>query len=178
MSKKTYLDQDDLAILGGMLAEALHGGTEPGRTSLAEAVWPALMRSAESGGADAQRIIEALARDGLSERTYVFLKSETGYLALPGGGRIAAAARVSVRKRRADGRRDRSQLRFWWDLTWAEYAEWRDQMQALEARIAAKRHAFAQVDRLRETYPDTATPAEACERAGIDPMSFGLDAAA
>lgn len=178
MSKKTHLDPDDLAILGGVLAGALHDGVDPGRAALAAHVWPALSAAAEAGGEDEQRIVAALARDGLEERAYVFLKSETGCLALPGGGRVTAAARVSVRQRRADGRREASQLRFWWDLTWTEYAEWRDQMQSLEARIAAKRHAFVQVDRLRDAYPETKTPGDACERAGIDPRAFGLDEAA
>lgn len=179
MSKKTNLTPDLVGQLDARFAEALARGLPAGRADLGRAVWIDLVRAARDDGDDgADRLLLDLALDGLEERAYVFLKADTGVIAVradDGSARsVRTPTRVGVRGRRSDGTRTH-QLRLWWEVSWEEYAAWRDAMFRLERKIALKRYAFDRIDALRDAHPETRTPGEACEAAGIDPRSLGLD---
>ncbi len=178
MSRKTNLDADQLEQLNAWFVAKLAGGVPASRSDLGRAVWGDVVAAAEDGDNEAFRLLVTLSLDGHEERAYTFLKSDTGTIVVQMDDGAAMAVRsptrVGVRGSRADGSPSH-QLRLWWEVSWQEYAAWRDAMFALERKIAMKRYAFDRIDALREAYPETQTPGEACEMAGIDPRSLGMD---
>lgn len=179
MSKKTNLSPERLEQLNAWFAEKLTIGVPSSRADLGRSVWTDLMRAArDDGNIDALDFLCEGALDGLEERAYAFLKSDTGIISVRADDgsslSVRTPTRVAIRGRRPDGT-PTHQLRLWWEVSWSEYATWRDAMFALERKIALKRYAFDRIDALQAAYPETDTPGEACEAAGIDPRSLGLD---
>lgn len=134
-----------------------------------------LRRQAENGDKQAERMLDALTLDGAWARIEARLAIGRCLIAW-NGDLVSVPERIGVRRRDRDGLKAKHyQQPLWWECSWAEYMDW----------LATRRGQFNQqgkqlavmevIARLREIYPDTKTPGEACERAGLDPRDFGLD---
>ncbi|MDQ3779345.1 MAG: hypothetical protein M3354_02180 [Chloroflexota bacterium] len=175
--RKTNLTPDQREFLNRRFEEALVAGVSPGRADLARVVWLESVRAAEVGDAEENRLLSDLALDGMEMSAKDFLNADSGVISFPSAaGQMqveSVPARASIRSKRDDGS-IAYQTDLWWELTWEEFASWRIAILSIEQRIAAKRHAFQRVETLHELFPDSATPGEACEQAGIDPRDFAL----
>lgn len=125
----------------------------------------------------AERILHGLAIDGAWERVTDRLAEDKGTIA-HNGTVLSIPSRIGARARRADGVQEKHyQQRLWWDWTWLEFEDWLRgqtvQAQQLGDKVAVMRKVLS----LHDLYPDTKTPGEACERAGVDPREFRLDEA-
>jgi hypothetical protein len=179
MSHKTRLDAAQREWLEQQLVDALLNATpgRPRRADLADRVGALLTKAAELGDPWAQGVIESLALDGLENRAYEFLKADSTLLAFRAadGTKITRTTPSRVGVVHANGKGERYwQQGLWWELTWEEYGAFRNRERALLRSQAVKLQAFDDVDALHERHPDTRTPAEACEREGIDPRQFQI----
>lgn len=131
--------------------------------------------AAADGDADAEHILRGLAIDGLRERVAVLLKTDDRCLIARNGAVLSMPARWGVRRHEPNGVRQKHyQQRLWWELTWAEFADMVDGLRRQAARLGEEAGAWGEVLRLHDRFPETQTPGEACERAGIDPHEFKL----
>lgn len=149
--------------------------TEVGvKDATAEALVATLQRAAEAGDVEAECTLHALAIDGAAERIAVLLKQERCLIAR-NGHVLSMPARWGIRRRDSQGKRQRHhQQALWWELTWAEFQEMVASLRRQAARLGEEAAAWDAVLNLHDRYPDTLTPGEACECAGIDPHEFKL----
>jgi hypothetical protein len=67
------------------------------------------------------------------------------------------------------------QLALWWELPWPIFLRM-VQERARQRRILTREiKGFNEVAKLRDRFPDSATPGEACELAGINPKKFEIE---
>ncbi len=150
---------------------------DPGAIDLARERHAALFADWENGDEDAGRMIRGLVLDGLIPHANRVLKAPQSQIKLSGSERIVTlSARRGVRKVDENGVSLKAyQQSFFWELRWPQFMEMVDDLTAQRDRLSINVAALHVVANLRLRFPDTATPFEACERAGIDPMRIGFD---
>jgi hypothetical protein len=120
--------------------------------------------------------MEYFAEEGLRRYVINEMKVDQSHIRNAETGEVVTTpSRVGVQARNDDGLKENWEQRYWWELSWMLFTEKvREravQRDAMDTRLAA----FRQVLKLRERFPDTVTVEEACEMAGIDPRSFGIE---
>lgn len=180
MSHKTYLHKHDLDYLNGMIEQMYSAayGRQNGKglyTLLTDGIQKRLVREAEAGDPRAERIVDTVQLDGIYTRVEAHIPLMDRTLVGYHGGVVQMPSHIGVSARSANGkRRNHQQRRLWWEASWDEYIEWVNGQRILAAQMGVKVAALDGILALREKYPDTVTPGQACERAGIDPREFGL----
>jgi len=181
VSRRTELSPEQRTWVNDRFVVAVESGIADGAKSttvaLRDAVLPVIRKEAGDGDKVAEDVLTRLESDGLFERATDFLDSDTGVIVFRANGgrpkRLRTPTRVGIR-RRTDEAKVFTQQRFWWEVTWEDYYQFRDGILAVLERLNMKKLAFAEVDKLHVRYPDTKSPGEACDHAGIDPREFEL----
>jgi len=179
MSRMSALLPDDKKWVDSLIEGASINGIEPAVTALTDDVYPDIERMAERGDLQAQRVVSALARDGVRGRVQAWLKSDVSVVRLSRTGQIISVpARMGVHAVNDDGLAERRfQQPLWWELTWERFEAMVSSIVARRDVMTTQVEAFTDVVALRDKYPHTRTPLEACEIANIDPRSFDISEA-
>lgn len=135
---------------------------------------------AGQGDEDAVRAIRALAVDGVRSLVDRVVKKQRSEVRIASTGKVVGVpARVGARARDEDGVQLKAfQQTLWYEMSWDDFTAMIASRLQHIAQLNDKVTAFQEVLRYRDAYPDTSTPGEALERAGIDPSSVNLDLAA
>ena len=152
---------------------------DPGALDLARTRASAMFSDLEEGSnPDLERLIRGLVVDGLVRSANRVLKATRSTVKLRTNGRVVSlAARRGVRKVDANGVALRTfQQSLFWELPWDRFLEHVADMERQRNTMGVKIAALYEVVALRERFPQTATPLEACELAGIDPQKIGFEA--
>ncbi|HXH79549.1 hypothetical protein [Nocardioides sp.] len=170
------LKPDDKKWFDSLIEAASTKGVECAVTALTDDVYPNVERMAEGGDRQAQRVVSALGRDGARGRIQTWLKSDVSVFRIARTGHV-----LSVPSRRGvpavddDGVPSRHyQQPLWWELTWKQFEKMVETVAARRDVMSAQVDAFSDVITLKDKYPHTQTPGEACEIDGIDPRSFDI----
>jgi hypothetical protein len=128
----------------------------------------------------ASRVLRSLAFDGVRRLVETAIKREQGTVRLSGTGRVVSVpARVGSRVRDEDGVSLKVfQQTLWYEMTWDDFVAMIASRLHHIAQLSDKVAAFQEVLRYRDQFPETRTPGEALERAGIDPQSIAFEEAA
>lgn len=136
---------------------------------------------AEGGSVLLEAMFDAFINEhGQQEASRFLSRREQSTFTTMAGRTVEMKASRGVRKRNATtGAPERAwQQRLWYEMTWDELAE-HFAMLIRQWNVAGHQiEALRDVFRLREQYPETQTPLEACEQAGIDPRAFAIERAA
>lgn len=151
----------------------------PKRT-LASRIRAALRKAEATGDKQADRIINAMADDGLLKVIHQRNRLDSGVFRSSSTGKVLnVPARASAPTRDKSGARiGLSQLRLWHEMTWDEFDAWAITQLHLASSMQFKARGIARIRTLRAKYPDTRTPGEACKLDGIDVRSIDIDLAA
>jgi hypothetical protein len=133
----------------------------------------------DDGDETAQRAIRSLAIDGARNRAQVRgAQAKSPVWSNLGSKIVMLKDRLPHRRRKPDGRAEKAVLQtLWTEMTWAEFEESVNMLLAQLNALGEHLTAARLILKLRDLYPDTKSPGEACERAGIDPHNFKLFAA-
>ena len=145
--------------------------------SLARGVREDLQREEEGGSLVAKRILDASSDRGFQDAVKAVLKQEVGTIAVGTNGGVTV---VSVPTVYATRRRDpetgellrQSELWRWFELSWDDFETLVYGLLAQGRLLAERAEALRSVLPLRELYPDSVSPLDAMEQAGIDPQAF------
>lgn len=120
----------------------------------------------------------ALARNmlaTLATRTVLKPREENAHTLSQTGVRRGKSSSIGILRRDGVTSRPTAHAQeHWYQASWLEWHEWADGRIAQYQTDGITVAEIAEVRRLYELYPDTATPEEACERAGVDPRDFRL----
>ncbi|MCA1668138.1 MAG: hypothetical protein LC793_12240 [Thermomicrobia bacterium] len=137
-----------------------------------------LSSAAQRGAGWARTALEHFAEIGLQE----YIKGEmrggdTSLMRNPMTGKAAkVSSYIGVRARTEDGLpAGHYQQELWWTPPWPVFAEKIDNYVKHRNTVDTNVAMFGEVMKLRDKYPDSRTPEEACEMAGIDPRAFGIE---
>lgn len=139
-----------------------------------------LQLMASEGSGDAQRVLGALAADGVFSLVASRIKHQRGTIRVSSTGKlIDVPARVGARARDERGAQLRAfQQTLWYEMSWDDFtAMIVSRIHHIE-QLKDKVTAFQEVLSLREIYPESTTPGQALEMAGIDPSSIDLGSVA
>lgn len=182
MARKTALAFDDREWVDREIDRLVQqlDGRQNGRgvkELVAHALVSMLDNLDSTGDAQARRAFKALALDGAVERAGVRMRQDECLVSY-NGQVVALPARIGVPARGEDGVRGKHyNQRLWWHCTWPQLQDWLAQQEATRAQQATTIAVVRRILALREKYPDTVTPGEACEREGLDPREFSLEVA-
>lgn len=145
--------------------------------SMAAAFVEALEEAAGRGEEWAIRMQRACLGQGAYEFARERLKADRGSITWTRAGEIVS---VSVPQRIASRTIDpetgspvgASQQRLWTEMTWTEFEAAIGKRIEQRDRLSLTIVAYRQIVSLRERFPATATPGEACRLAGIDPRDL------
>ena len=134
---------------------------------------------ATDGDEWADAAIIALAEDGCGSRVHLRLKADRGVVRIAHTGAvISLPTRFGVPAVSDDGQRERHfQQPLWWELSWDRFSQLVNSLIRQSNRIGEEIVALQEILQLRDQFPDAETPGDACEMAGIDPRSFGIEVA-
>lgn len=182
MARKTEQTKDDRMWINQLIDEIIaKGECEIGTAQVTTVLVDDLEGQAARGLLRAERVLRAAARDGLYNAVQNRLSDEQASVFLPRGTVVSIPARVGVPERIVDPETEHEKWVFvkplFFNLSWPAFFAKIARLRQDLAELGLKIEAFEEIGRLYEQYPDTATPLEACERAGIDPRQFRLDAA-
>jgi hypothetical protein len=153
-----------------------------GTTSLGHAAAVELTTRATGGDVAAQALRDAIVTAGCCAEVdpYISERKGTIFTKVGAGPKVARKVREIVGVRRKEQRNGKEvqvwQHSLWWTLTWDEFEAMVRSYLAQGLRMQEQAAAWKEVLALRNQFPDTATPGEACERAGLDPKAFDLRA--
>jgi hypothetical protein len=131
---------------------------------------------ASDGDDQAERIFDEMADAGfmraLSQRnrmnTGVFVDSITGES-------LNVPVKASVASRDETGAKvGLEQLAMWTEIPWDQFDAWAQTQFHLASSLTFKNRGLRRILRLRDQFPNSATPGEACRLANIDPNSFDI----
>jgi hypothetical protein len=175
MSRVTTLLPEDAEWINDLIDGEVNGG-EVVVTKIAEAVAGAVRALAEGGDDQAERSLIALGKDGMRSRVEVRLKDDRTKVRLTHSGQVLSIpTRFGAPVRNDDGEREKYWQRpLWWEMPWPEFQALVDRLVGQRGQLTERIDIFQFVLTLHDKHMDTETPAEACEREGIDPRSFDV----
>lgn len=179
MSNKTALTHDDAEIVNEMIDGLIESHPSADKRELQCALIDRLHTLASAGDGWADTVILALAKDGCGGRIHARLKSDRGTIRIADTGAIISLpTRFGVPAINQDGQREKHfQQPLWWELTWDRFEQLINSLIRQTHVLSGEITALHEILGLRDRFPDSASPGEACEMAGIDPRSFALEAA-
>lgn len=163
------------------LTELLDGGVETkDRRAYSLGVLNALRSDEAAGDESAERIVTAMAYDGVYRELGKQAKRETGVFKDSASGRMLNVPRVgSIAVLTTDGTSTGNrQLKLWEEMTRAEFSAWVDQQTHLAESLRFKVRGLLRILTAWERFPHATMARDVCELAGIDPESLELDVAA
>lgn len=177
MGYSSELSADERRHLNGMIDDNMTVDDAVDSTKVARRLYAELLASAEDGDMSAQQMIAGVAVDGLRSHVVQHIKKDRSVIVLRNNrGAVNVPARVGIRAIDGNGRELRySQQAFWWELSWDRFIRMIAGLVAQRDKLSQNIDAFTELLVLRQQFADTRTPGEACERAGIDPRSYGLE---
>lgn len=176
MSRISSLVPDDREWLNNLIDSLIFGRSSVRTTSVTNEVIQILQAKEADGDVQAARAVEALATDGVRSHVETRIKVESTSVKISHTGEvIQLPARVGHRKRNSDGAVERAfQQTLWYELPWSEFIDMMQARQRQHERDGVALIAFDEILNLHDLYPDSKTPLEACDLAGIDPAEFDL----
>lgn len=179
MARVSALLPEDRKWLESEIDDTLMGMTTVRYPEVAAELAQRLDIMASQGDDDAARVIQALVADGLYALVQTQDKRRQGEVKIASGKIVSVPARVGTRAKDRDGAQLRAyQQTLWWEMSWDDFVAMIASRLQHIAQLNDKVAAFQEVLRYRDQYPESRTPGEALERAGIDPESIGIDFAA
>jgi hypothetical protein len=144
---------------------------------LARSVRQELRELEERGVEQARRLLDAVADTGAQAAVKAVLKEENGTISLGYNGTATIVRMPTVYGvRRHDPETGevlkQSELWRWFSLTWDDFEALINSLRAQGRVLEERADALATVLPLRDKHPDSATPLDAIEREGLDPMAF------
>lgn len=173
-TRTSELWPDDRELVSGILDDLILKGMT-GSRELASAASCSLMDSRQSGDLSSERIIQALAADGLRSLASERLKAVTVSVSWS-GQTISVPARLAVRDiDQATGKATgHYQYRLWYDLPWPQFDLAVDERAQQRDILGQQVAAFREVQRLRDRFPSSQTPGDALRSNGVEPDSLHL----
>lgn len=174
MSRITGLRAEFQEPLNATLKSIVSSVAVPEPQAIARELWTELRRLEADGEEWAAAAIEANGPAGWRMFVSQTLKDDHVAIRVHNNGWVELPARYSVRPRNPETGEFEGgfQLPLWWELSWSQFIEMLEglsnQRDLLSSRIAALREVAA----LRDQFPESQTPGEACGLAGIDPRRF------
>jgi hypothetical protein len=166
---KEYLSPEERAERDAALDAALGGGkVDDNAVTRAETT---LYHAESTGRYWARYVSRTLIRSGLRRLLNERAKAESVVLMPYAGNSVTTTTRLGIRRRTVDGVRSH-QLALIQDMTWTELEDW---LTMVEMQIAAGMVNRAKATRLltlREQFPDTIGPGDACQRLGCTVDQF------
>lgn len=177
MGYKTALSKDDKDWIDTEIDDLVRDRATISVSEVTRDLVDRIESAAEGGSGDAVRLMRSLAQDGVQSRVSSRIKNEHGTVRVSTTGKVVSLpARVGSRAQDTDGVKLRVfQQTLWYELTWDAFIEMVTERRRQIAQLGDKVVGFEQVLPLRDQFPDTLTPGEALERAGIDPNSIDLE---
>lgn len=167
-------DRDQVReILDRMVAEGDRSGG-PNTTTIARKLVLRLEESAREEKIFAQRAIQAFAIEGARQMIAKHLKDEKGTVRIAHNGKIISLpTRLGIAATDVEGVvKQFYQQPLWWEMTWEQFERKVADMQKQRDVLSGEVTALREIERLRERFPESLTPGEACRLAGIDPREF------
>jgi len=161
--------------LRDLMRDILRQNTTRNSTILARLLIDGLAEAAIRGDDNAGLVLKRYQLEGARRDFHRFLKAgESAVVCLSRNGE---AVTMPVRYGFPDHDDSGAELplvqqRLWWEESWEDVSRLMDKLRRQGTRLSRRAEAMAESLRLRKQYPDTATPLEAFERAGIDPHEF------
>ncbi len=168
-----WMTEEELTEWEAMLTAA-HGDPSDGgkATKLMAAKLHQLLLDAEQAGRRwAAHVVDDATVDGLHSLLKAALKRQSIVMVSHDGQVVGKATRIGVRRQVADGTEAWQQALIH-DLTWDELAKWMRMISAQVSALLVNQSMAHRLLTLRKQYPDTAGPAEACERMGLTVAEF------
>ena len=135
-----------------------------------------VVKIAESGDTGAEQVLYIVTRKGFERFCHARIDQTDRCTMTYNGQPLNLAARSGVRERKPDGRPGGMfQLPLWWEMEWDQFTMHVTALERQEEALTARLIRFRGVQTLREQFPDTQTPGEACEAAGIDPEDIHIE---
>jgi hypothetical protein len=178
MARRTNLHFTDRAWINSIIERIVESNGIPNRTHGGRAIIQELRAMFERGDERAIYVVWALAQDGAEAQFNSWLKHDRAKIMISHTGQILSIpARFGIRTKREPGEPDFWQQPLWWELTWEQFEQLVISLCQQGVRLAQEAEALDEVLALRDRYPETKTPLQACEAAGIDPRRFNIEAA-
>lgn len=171
--KQNSLLPEDREWLDPIVEEARQQGLSTGECS--RYLWSHVQREAERGHENATRIAWVFGADGAHRFYMLEEKRDAGAVLLANGRIVSLPGKLPVAMRDDAGKKTGAfQLKLWTEMSWAEFAEKHLSYVRLRDGIDTTVATLQEISQLRDRYPQTATPGEACDLANIDPKDFKL----
>ncbi len=179
MTSPFTLIPEDREILDEMVQEIADSLDNVGASQLGIPIYTQCRREDEAGNDWAGRVIQTMAAYGFTNYAKRFLKNDRANIRIARTGQVLnIPTRFGQRMRSETGISERRfQMPLWWELSWEEFEGLIVSLQSQLATIGLRITALKEVRELREQFPESRTPLEACEAKGIDPRSFKIDVA-
>lgn len=177
MARVSALQKDDRQWLESEIEEVIQDHTSVRYPEVTQEVIHRLDLMASHGDDVAARAILALAADGVYSLVQTVGKKQQGTVRISGTGKVVSVpARVGSRTRDRDGVQLKAyQQTLWYEMAWDDFVAMIASRLQQIAQLSDKVAAFQEVLRYRDMFPESMTPGEALERAGIDPSSIDFD---
>lgn len=120
---------------------------------------------------DARLVERAYVLGGIRRDMNKISKREAVVLVNHNGTGVTKSIRLGVPRRREDGTREAQQVLIH-EMTWGELANWLAMIQTNISALIVNEAMASRLLELRDQYPDTVGPAEACERMGTTIEGF------
>ncbi len=177
MRQRQRLTKEQQRFVDEMSVEIINSISEVGSAQVAtELRWRLRRKMEDYGNLDAENILKDWEFDGAEKQAKRILKRDKSHVKLTTGNVVVVPTRLGVRAVDSAGvRQTWFQQPLWWEMPWARFAEMVAVLESQRARLSTEITAFSQVYKYRALYPDSKTPLEACERAGVDPQRIGFE---
>lgn len=149
-------------------------------SEIGQSVGRELGRLAINGVAWAHDALVALASQSLVHIAAHEIKRDRATITFGWNGAVIKTdvpARLAMKSRDVNGAPTREkprQYKLWKDMLWDEFLDMVNGLRRQRDRLDAEVLAFLRVVELRNQYPQSQTPDEACRLAGIDPADFNI----
>lgn len=177
MARIPGLGSDEHSHLRALTEETVEELDEEilGGRTIGEALW-AKLRQAEANGEEWARVtIDALGVQGAAGFGRTLLKEQRGTIRLGWNGDVIEVPnRYAIRPRDPDTGKEVGSytLPLWWELSWPEFEIVLRGLRVQRYRLSRIVSGLERVFILKDRFPQSHTPAEACHLAGKDPQAF------
>jgi len=170
----------DRARVLSIVADVVNGKAAPVAAETAREVARVIQGLAERGEWWANQALLELTAQALTNIVAQQLKRPTLAITIGWNGELVhVPERLAVPTLDDDGEEaGAAQYPLWIEQPWDVAIGIRNRLQGQRDRLGSEVAAITEVIKLRERFPDSATPLDACEMAGIDPRSFSVTAEA
>lgn len=176
MHQRYRLTQEQQARLDHDTAAIINSLPDIGTAQVGHELRHQIREAAENGDREAELILEDWQLDGATKQARRMLKKDRTVVRLLTGREVSVPTRVGVRAVDSLGNRQAwYQQPLWYELSWPRFLSMIAGLETQRDQLSTEIAAYSQVLNYRTRFPESRTPLEACERAGIDPTRIGFD---